>query len=150
MGVLQLTLRYKRRLKAAYAYQKELRQTDEFSFLDADGFSDNKIFSKCRWNRFEALKEIVEDKDTDINIADHNENTTLMIACQNGHEKIVEYLLRNFGNELKVNAQNKKGQTALHFAHYYKYGTIARMLIKHGADTQIKNSSGLVYLQGLG
>jgi hypothetical protein len=55
MGMLQITLRYRRRLKAASAYQKALEGDDSLTCLE-----DHEIFSKCRWNRFDVLKGILE------------------------------------------------------------------------------------------
>ncbi len=62
---------------------------------------------------------------------------------------IVSYLLRNFRNDININAQNKKGQTALHFSHYYRFSNITRILLKQGANGTIQNSYGLTYLEGL-
>jgi len=41
-----------------------------------------------------------------------------------------------------VNAQNKKGQTALHMAVEYDYYWIARTLMENGANGQITNADG--------
>ncbi len=152
MGMLQITLRYRRRLKAASAYQKALEQEQEDSLKQEDSLTyleDHEIFSKCRWNRFDVLKGILERENFDLNISDHNGNTTLMVACQNGHDNIVSYLLRNFRNDININAQNKKGQTALHFSQYYRFSNITRILLKQGANGTIQNSYGLTYLEGL-
>ena len=43
----------------------------------------------------EFMKYILEDKDVDMNLADENGNTPLIVACYHGHIHIVNVLLEN-------------------------------------------------------
>ena len=71
------------------------------------------------------------DEGFPITDTDSNKNTLLHIACQNDHLDIVEICVAHGAD---VNAQNKTGQTALHFSRYYEYDDIFKFLIKNGAE----------------
>jgi ankyrin repeat protein len=49
-----------------------------------------------------------------------------------------------------INAQNRNGNTALHYAYAYKFSQLSEILIQYGADSVITNNEGLVPSQGLG
>jgi ankyrin repeat protein len=65
--------------------------------------------------------------------------TPLDQAVGEGHYKIIEFLI-NSG--VDVNQKTANG-TALHTASAYGKFTIAKMLVKNGANVKIKDSSGL-------
>lgn len=46
--------------------------------------------------------------------------------------------------------QQFKGQTALHFAHAFRYQEVADFLVKNGADDALLNDFGLTCYEGLG
>jgi ubiquitin len=73
-----------------------------------------------------------------------NERTLLYRACEYGHRKIVEELLRIGANPRKMNAI---GSTALHAASFYGQPEIVRLLLDMKADPLILNKHKLSALQ---
>lgn len=53
---------------------------------------------------------------------------------------MIEWLLSNGAD---VNCQNAFGFTALHYAAMYNHVKLVKLLLEHGADTQIQSLSGL-------
>jgi len=105
------------------------------------------VFSQARHGRLQKLEESFENG-FDINAVDEMGNTILMIAVQNDHRKMVEFLIRR---GVGINHTNGNGNSALHFALAYdKSGQLAEYLIENGADDTIENSFGLSPYDGLG
>ncbi|NPA17238.1 MAG: ankyrin repeat domain-containing protein [Aquificae bacterium] len=42
-----------------------------------------------------------------------------------------------------INARDENGGTALHWAVFYEYGDIVKLLLMHGADPYIKDKNGI-------
>ena len=57
--------------------------------------------------------------------------------------RALSIILKN-QSDIDINAQNSLGKTALHLAAGKKYGPAARLLIKAGADPNIRDSHGLL------
>ncbi len=77
-----------------------------------------------------------------MDVRDNFGNTALIIACQNGHKRALKAVLRRGADP---NAANARGNTALHYCHAFGYGeTLGRYLMEKGADSSIRNRSGLV------
>lgn len=80
------------------------------------------------------------DKDVDVNHADNNGNTVLLLHTDRHCNKdVVKELIRAGAD---VNAKNKNGDTALHFALVNGNTDVARFLIKKGADYNTANNKG--------
>jgi hypothetical protein len=102
---------------------------------------DQDIFSLTRHNRLDAVKALLDGGLSDANDRDYAGNTILLVACQNGLKNMAKASLRRGGD---INAQNSRGNTALHFAYAYGYGDdLGAYLITKGADPQITNGEGL-------
>ncbi|EFC46026.1 predicted protein [Naegleria gruberi] len=67
--------------------------------------------------------------------------TPLMWACDSGHVHIVNYLLSVPGIEIN-RVDEITGRTALHYAAIRNYKEICEVLLRHGADKNIKTSLG--------
>jgi ankyrin repeat protein len=79
----------------------------------------------------------------DINVTNAFEQTPLMRACWNSKEECVTELLKLGAN---ANAIDKYGETSLHKIAYNrnlkKMKKIAKMLIKAGCDSMMRNNNG--------
>uniref|UniRef100_A0A7S2FJQ1 Uncharacterized protein n=1 Tax=Florenciella parvula TaxID=236787 RepID=A0A7S2FJQ1_9STRA len=96
------------------------------------------IHSMCRWAKIDELKDQLNAETIELEDPG-NGNRLVHIAAQNGHQEILDLLVER---KCDVNAQNKKGQTALHMAVEYDYYWIARTLMENGASGQITNADG--------
>ena len=81
-----------------------------------------------------------------VNSRDEHGNTLFIVACQNGQKKIGNFLA-DFNADL--NAQNKIGNTGLHFLYAFGYLEIAKDFEARGADPRLKNAAGLMAVQGI-
>jgi ankyrin repeat protein len=74
-----------------------------------------------------------------INI-DTNGNSSLHLACINGHENCALFILDHMeSNSQLVNLKNTDGETALHLASSNGWLTCVEILLSKGADIWIKN-----------
>ena len=73
-------------------------------------------------------------------------NTPLIIACQNGHARLVKALLRHGA---VIDAANKSGNTGLHYAVSFGFSPLADFLISQGADDKVRNAVGLTPYEGI-
>jgi hypothetical protein len=96
-------------------------------------------FSSVRWHHVDKLVRMLDFNVIDINIVNHQGNSLLHTACQNGHLDIVRRLCRK---QIELNTQNNKGDTAMHFARYYDYDEIFRFLRQQGANDTLRNVAG--------
>lgn len=92
------------------------------------------------------LEEVLDDYDVNVDAADANGCTLLLLATQQGHKRIVKYLLRKHAN---VNAQSNAGNSVLHYAFEYGHEELGNYLISKGANTELLNSQGLTCYEGL-
>lgn len=100
-----------------------------------------------RWNKpVEELAPLLSSAEAINSVDVDNGNRPLHIAAQNGHDAIVAYLVQN-GAEL--DAQNGKGNTALHMAIEYDYYTCAKLILDAGADPSIANETGAAAGKGI-
>jgi ankyrin repeat protein len=85
-----------------------------------------------------------------INKTDEFGNTLLLIAAQNGHDKIAKYLCSKGAN---ANHQNNQGQTAAHYAMSYNFFDLGAWLLDPengpGASDDIQNKFGLGPYDGI-
>jgi ankyrin repeat protein len=76
---------------------------------------------------------------------DNDGNTPLHHAAANGRTDCIEALLGK--DKVLVNCANGEGMTALHLACMYGRRESMSMLIKNGADPNLKNNSGVTALE---
>mmetsp|Transcript_53899 Transcript_53899/g.115764 ORF Transcript_53899/g.115764 Transcript_53899/m.115764 type:complete len:431 (+) Transcript_53899:117-1409(+) len=104
-----------------------------------------KIHSAIRWNKsIEEIEQAVKEAGASLNAAvrsvdSKTGNYCLHIAAQNGHKKLVEFLL---AQKADVNAQNKKGQTPLHMSIEYDFYFQSKALLAAGANPELQNGDG--------
>ena len=76
-----------------------------------------------------------------------NGNSLLIVCAQNNLKKMARLLVREAGAEL--DAQNKRGHTALHYAFAFGFLDFAQMLLTLGASDKVQNDAGLTCYQGM-
>lgn len=108
--------------------------------------SPREIFSFARHDRIDDLRKALV-QGFSVSSRDENQNTLLHIAAQNGRKRVARICLQ-FGFT-DLNAQNARGQTALHFCYAYGFETLASWLIRKGADDTITNKDGMTCYEGL-
>ena len=75
--------------------------------------NDKRLFLACRDNDLE-LVELLLQWDADVNYTSSDQQTALMVACYEGHPRIVNRLLME--RDIDVNKTNKMGRPALYTA----------------------------------
>lgn len=88
---------------------------------------------------------VLLDKDVDVNQADEGGNTALLMITRNRCYKVTVKELVRAGAD--VNAENREGNTALHYALRYGDQESAIFLIKKGADYNHANNAGITPVQ---
>ena len=97
---------------------------------------ENKVYRdyldmcRCvRHHKYAELENMMNSPDllVPIDYCDKDGNTLLMISCQNGNKRIAKLCLRRGSN---INLQNTNGQTCLHYAFGYGFGTCLRIMCK--------------------
>jgi hypothetical protein len=73
-------------------------------------------------------------------------NYALNISAQNGNMDLTQFLLENRAN---VNAQNAKGQTALHMSVEYDFYYQTKLLLDCNADPGLKNNASHEAIKGI-
>jgi len=104
------------------------------------------LFSFARHGRYSELKKLVM-KGVPIDARDENGNTALIIACQNGQGRCVKLLVRSGADP---NAQNKIGNSALHFSVHFRFDAISDFLQRHGGLTTLQNLDGVTCFEFIG
>ena len=99
------------------------------------------MFFLIKENNIREFKNILERFQVNINSTDKEKNTFLIFAVQCNSIDLVNYLIEKGS---KINQQNASLNTALHYALLNQNYALADLLIKNGADEQIKNSDGLI------
>lgn len=122
----------------------EILEEDEYQDFER---SNEIVFSFVRHNRYDAVEALIQQDQDVIYSKDDNENTLLHSSCQNNNRRLAKLLLKN---HIAINAQNARGNTALHYCYQYGFSDLAEYLLAHGADDSILNQDGFVPAQGTG
>jgi len=96
------------------------------------------FFSAISDNNLSEIKTLLKKEPNLVFARDNLGFTPLIVASRYGETKIVEYLLRN---KSEVNAKGNMGETALFRTIDVNNFENAKILIKFGADPNIKESS---------
>lgn len=91
------------------------------------------------------LTPVFIEKGADVNRADNNGNTALMLHAEWYCDKEVFKAMVKAGYD--VNSRNKAGNTVLHYAMKNKSSEVAVYLIKKGADVNIANEKQVTPMQ---
>jgi ankyrin repeat protein len=100
-------------------------------------------------NGFTELAKSVIQKGASVNIKDDSGVTPLHLAAEKGDIILVQELLLNDKEKADIDAQDKKGNTTLHYASHFKHPDIIKFLCKNDADATILNYANENFSQGL-
>jgi hypothetical protein len=129
-----------RRMGAAMAASDSVAGIIHASGLAKDQASE-QAFRCARMGRADELEDLLLTGLLDVNAErDAGGNTLLIVAAQAGQRRVVKQLLRRGAD---LNAQNGKGNTALHYCFMYNFRDLGEYLISKGADDTISNADSL-------
>ena len=126
-----------------------LAEHDGVQFIPSRQKRKELFLQKIRNNHFDDVKDFLDGRfgTVDVNDKDRKTGATALIeAAMEGNKRIVRLLVKN---KADVDTQDKKGNTALHYAVTYKYHAVALYLENHGADLTITNANGNSCLVGM-
>ena len=101
------------------------------------------IFEYVKKNKFEKVKELIENNLDLLKSRDKIKRTPLHWACRKTHLLIFNYLIKK-GSD--INVFDISGHTPLHLAAARNYPELLKILIDEGADVNIKNVEGFTAL----
>ncbi|WP_395460150.1 ankyrin repeat domain-containing protein [Wolbachia endosymbiont (group A) of Aporus unicolor] len=116
------------------------QQSTEISFDDT--IASEALSYACRFNQVHVVELLFRYVDKiDIDKANKDGSTPLVLAAYNGYEEIVRFLI---GKKADVNKAHKNGITPLIGAAYKNYTEVAKALIEAGADVNkvIESNNG--------
>ncbi len=122
----------------------EYMTKSEFSFEDEENWDEVTRFKymAVQSRGLEIVKELLVHG-ADANIKDRSESTPLLLAVWNEHCPLVDAILTG-GKGINVNLVAFDGQTPLLRALQCSNLSIARELIKYGADLDIPDKKGMI------
>jgi ankyrin repeat protein len=104
------------------------------------------LFLYIKDGNHQNFKDIFQKFNPGIEEKDEKGNSFLNLSVQCCYKAIIEFLIDKGAN---INSQNKKLNTPLHYALSYQNYDIADLLLRFGADENIKNIDGLTPYQCL-
>ena len=87
-----------------------------------------------------AVVELLLKHKADVNAADKDGATPLLLAAESGHAAVVELLLKH---QADVNAANTYGSTPLHFAALKGSIAVVELLLNYQADVNAKTERAI-------
>ncbi|EOA33811.1 hypothetical protein CARUB_v10021283mg [Capsella rubella] len=117
------------------------------SYIAADVVSEYETpwWTAARKADEQALSQLLEDQDRDVNAVDENGRTALLFVAGLGSDKCVR-LLAEAGADLD-HRDTRGGLTALHMAAGYVKPDVVAALVELGADFELEDERGLTALE---
>ena len=98
---------------------------------------DDDIFKACCKGNAEEVADLIS-RCANVNATNEYMTTPLHLVSSEGHDPIVDILLKNGAN---INATNKYMRTPLHNASSEGHNSIVDILLKNGADVHATNKN---------
>ena len=105
-----------------------------------------RLFALVRANAVDEISALLAADPSLAAARDDAGGTPLMLACSAGRRRLTKLLVRA---GCPLDAQNQRGQTALHLAVGFGHAALADYLVACGADRQRVNAYGLGPFDGL-
>lgn len=114
------------------------RYVDEIMLLPVPTLTD--VLIAAQRGTPAQLIHLLDSVEIDVNVTDHQKNTLLMYAAENGNLPTLNALIEHGAD---ANLQNLQGNTALHFGAKNNHGpVVARLLEKADLNLNAANSKG--------
>jgi len=104
----------------------------------APSLSKRAIHDLCREGNDDMVKTLLRDP-TNLNVADHEGHTPLMLAAWEGHQSLVKILVASAAD---VDLRNKVGNSALHLASWWGRCPTIQTLLEAGASIGACDADG--------
>ncbi|KAK7483839.1 hypothetical protein BaRGS_00024947 [Batillaria attramentaria] len=127
-----------------YVLDELLRAGAEVDAKDVNGMTP--LHWACKFGKLESIQMLLK-WEADINAKAKDRTTPLHVACQYGQEKVMEILLQR--PNCNIEAKDKKGMTALRWACEKKMGSLAKILIAHGANVNTRREDDTTPLHAI-
>jgi uncharacterized protein len=103
-------------------------------------YKEHDIFLSARSGNLVRIKYLFKNSSEDlIRIRNKTGNTLLHLSAECGHQKVIEFLLKQ-GAE--INRKNHEGNTPLHLAVSARKPHALSLLVKKGANVNARNNAG--------
>jgi hypothetical protein len=100
-----------------------------------------KIFTASRHGLNDVMDTLVDFDTSDIDVQDEFGKTPLFWAARNGHDSVVQVLLKR-----GADTQDKYWVSPLNVAVLYGYDAVVQLLLKHGAEMELDVGFGATFL----
>lgn len=97
------------------------------------------LFHICLNGSLGLLRLVAQLPGIDINLADNEGSTPLMIAAQAGHADVLEFLIDSFRDSLIIDQRNMSGMTALMKAALQGRIQCVKLLLDSGANPHLRD-----------
>ncbi|XP_066578140.1 ankyrin repeat and SAM domain-containing protein 6 [Amia ocellicauda] len=135
--------------KTAFEIALQLRQKDIKSYLDAittvrpqpdDEKRRPDVFSALKLANSQLVREILDEDPAQVNLANADGASPLMIAAVNGQQDVVQLLVERSADIDKQDSVH--GWTALMQATYHGNKDVVKYLLNQGADVNLRAKNG--------
>lgn len=103
-------------------------------------------YQLCKYamtGNLDSFKELLLNKDVDINYQYPTAKySVLHCASGNGYHNIVQYMVKDYKDKLKINCVNSTNRTPLHFASRIGNIPCIKLLIEYKAEINIQDCDG--------
>ena len=114
--------------------------SDSQCLVDAKGRDDYTALQySCRYGHVDIVRTLVKHK-ANVNVKTDSGDTPLTLAARNKHDNVVQILLSD--SQCLVDAKGQDGYTALQYSCTHGHVDIARTLVNHKANVNVKTDSG--------
>lgn len=133
-NILHLAVRYSRVEIVELLLEKKCIDINAVSDIGSTALGCSLSFSNI------GITEMLINHGANVNILNRDDKSVLMYACRERNYDFVSLLFK-LCNNVNVNAQDRRGYTALHYATIIDNNVdIIHLLLDNGADKHIKNA----------
>jgi ankyrin repeat protein len=112
---------------------KQSSNIKKITFLKGGDRSWNSIHKSIMWEKYDSIKNVIDNAPEEIYSQDRDGNTPLSWAAYRGHTRCLKYLISKDNSKTYLNQCNKHGLNALALAIFNNHYNCADILFKNGA-----------------